>query len=79
MRNAGKAIIHTFGTGTTSEVSQITGETYRKKSNSSDYTVPFGTDGTKTYYTVAQAIDTSVKANGASRTVSFTPERIRGL
>lgn len=74
-----KAVIRTGGTGVETEISQITGESYSKKSGAQGYTVPFGHDGTKTFYEVAVAINEGVTAQNAEYTVSFTPEKIMGL
>ncbi len=74
-----KAIIRTGGTGTDTETSQITGETYTKKTGAQSYTVPFGNDAGGNFYDIASEINTGVTAQNAEYTVSFTPERIMGL
>lgn len=76
-----KATINVSGTGSTTEISKITGESYKKETGSASYTVAFGAQLTagddRFLMNVLSNIMTSVKAKNSEYTVSFTPEQFR--
>lgn len=76
-----KAIIQISGSGTTNEISQITGVTYKKETGAASYTVAFGgqlSAGDNRYFlNVVNNIKGAVKAKNSEYTVSFSPEVFR--
>lgn len=73
-----KAVVTISGTGSTPEQSKITFVTYKKKTGTGSYTLPFGgtlaNGNDRIFLNVMQAIKTKVEAV-ATRGVSFQPER----
>ena len=76
-----KATVNISGTGSTNEISKITGVTYKKETGSASYTVAFGgqlSAGDERFFiNVVQNIIGAVKNKNSEYTVSFTPEQFR--
>lgn len=76
-----KATINISGTGSTNEISKITGVTYKKETGSASYTIAFGgqsSAGDNRYFVnVMNNIIGAVRAKNSEYTVSFTPEQFR--
>lgn len=76
-----KATINVSGSGSTAEISKITGVSYQKETGAASYTIAFGgqlSAGDNRYFmNVVNNIIGAVKAKNSEYTVSFTPERFR--
>lgn len=76
-----RATVQTRGSGTTNEISKITGVQYKKASGAESSTFPMGRGGDSGEFSVfmgvAQAVKAAVEAKQARNSVSFQPEKFR--